>query len=154
MGKAFIPTSLIVLILIFSECSDSSTNPKSEPEVFVLDAKQCDPITISVQANQTLKITTTDSVHTNIYGVVEDCDYWTDADGIFDCHYVEHISELHGLPFMALIGNFDEEWFLVGTDFERTFTTEGQFFLSVNDWGECGEGSDNSGKFTISVQKY
>ena len=84
--------------------------------------------------------------------MVADCDYWTDANGIADCHYVDQNPDLHGLPFMALIGKFDNNYFLVGTDYKNTFTSSGNLELSVNDWGGCGDDSDNVGKFVITVQ--
>jgi hypothetical protein len=82
---------------------------------------------------------------------VQDCDFWTDADGIPDCHYVDDIPELHGLPFMALIGKFGDDYFLVGKNYKHTFSSTGTLELSVNDWGGCGEDSDNAGKFVITV---
>jgi len=131
-------------------CSDSSTNSNG-PDIYTLLATHCEPLVINVEANQTVTIATTDSVITHIDGLVEDCDFWTDANGIPDCHYVDEQPLLHDLPFMALIGYLDGEWFLVGTSFDSTFETAGQIELRVNDWGDCGEDSDNAGQFVISV---
>jgi hypothetical protein len=132
---------------------DEDDDQQSQWKTYTYDAVRswCDPLIISLKADQTVTITVTDSVHTNPTGVVEDCDYWTDADGIADCHYVEQNELLHDLPFMALIGKFNDEYFLVGTYFEHTFTAEGQLELSVNDWGGCGDESDNDGQFVIKV---
>ena len=62
------------------------------------------------------------------------------------------MQELLGLPFMALIGKFDNDYFLVGTSYKNTCNTAGNLELSVNDWGGCGDDSDNVGKFVITVQ--
>lgn len=131
----------------------SGCSKEDEPDIFEYLAVRswCDPLVIAIEANQTVTIKTSGTVITNPTGVVEDCDFWTDADGIPDCHYVDTSPELHGLPFMALIGYFDGEYFLVGTYFKRTFTKAGDLELSVNDWGGCLEESDNDGKFIISV---
>jgi hypothetical protein len=132
---------------------DEEENNDPQPSVYVYESvrSHCDPLIIPVQANQTLTITTTDSVITNINGWVADCDYWTDANGIEDCHYVDENPDLHGLPFMALIGKFGNDYFLVGTDYKNTVPSSGNLELSVNDWGGCGDESDNVGKFVISV---
>ncbi len=141
---------MIFCALVVFACSNSEG---PEPTVYVYESvrSQCDPLIIPIKSNQTVTITTTDSVITNINGFVADCDFWTDADGIADCHYVNAIQELHGLPFMALIGKFDEQFFLVGTNYKNTFTKDGNLELSVNDVGACGADSDNVGKFIISV---
>ncbi|MEE4256015.1 MAG: hypothetical protein V2I47_03170 [Bacteroidales bacterium] len=146
---------ILVTASILSACKkDESDDPDTpQPTVYVYDAVRswCDPIIISVKANQKVTITTTDSVITNINGMVEDCDYWTDANGIADCHYVDQNPDLHGIAFMALIGKFDDQFFLVGTYYQNTFTKSGNLELSVNDWGGCGNESDNAGQFVISV---
>lgn len=145
---------ILTLLTIFVGCKESEDDdPSSQPNVYEYESvrSHCDPLIIEVKANQTITITTTDSVITNINGSVADCDFWTDADGIPDCHYVDTRPDLHGLPFMALIGKFNDEYFLVGTSFTRTFTAAGNLELSVNDWGGCGDDSDNTGKFVISV---
>jgi hypothetical protein len=160
--KKFLPAILVtatacilIFITILHGCKkDDSDDPDTpQPTVYEYESVRswCDPLIISVQANQKLTITTSDSVITNINGMVQDCDFWTDADGIADCHYVDQNPDLHGLPFMALIGKFDNQYFLVGTYYQNTFTTSGNLELSVNDWGGCGDDSDNVGIFVISV---
>ena len=144
---------LIVMSAILFGCSKSEEAEEPQTKVYEYDAKRshCDPLIIAV-SNQTVTITTTDTVITNIGGSVEDCDYWTDANGIPDCHYIEEQEDLHNLPFMALIGKFGDEYFLVGKSYKHYFSTAGNLELSVNDWGGCGVDSDNAGKFVISVQ--
>jgi hypothetical protein len=139
---------IVCLSFTLSACSD-----EPEPEVYEYNSirSHCDPLIIAIKSGDKLTITTTGEVITNPNGVVEDCDFWTDADGIPGCHYVDQRPDLHGLPFMALIGFFDEEYFLVGTNFTRTFDSDGNLELSVNDWGGCGEDSDNEGTFVITV---
>ena len=51
----------------------------------------------------------------------------------------------------TMIGNFNDEWFVIGTSYQRTFTSSGQLSMKVNDWGPCGDDSDNAGRFMISV---
>lgn len=146
--------SILVLATVLNACKkDDDEDTQDEWKTYVYQAidSPCDPLIIAVKANQTITITASDSVITNPNGVVEDCDFWTDADGIADCHYVEQNELLHGLPFMALIGKFAEEYFLVGTYYNHTFTTDGNLELSVNDWGGCGDESDNDGQFVIKV---
>ena len=141
---------VVIFIAILCGCSDS-IDP--EPEIFEYDAvrSHCDPLIIPIKANQTVTITTTGSVITNINGSVENCDDWTDANGIPNCQYVSERPELHDLPFMALIGMFDSDYFIVGTNYKHTFATAGNLELSVNDWGGCGDDSDNVGTFLINV---
>lgn len=151
-GRLYTLSLLTLLALVAGGCSDdSSTGTDPQPETYTLLASHCDPLVITVGANQTVTITTTDSVLTHVNGGIADCDFWTDADGIPDCHYVTDVTELHSLPFMALIGYFNGEWFVVGTSFERTFDTAGDLELKVNDWGPCGTDSDNVGQFVITV---
>ena len=86
-------------------CSDDGSPTSSDgPVVYELLASHCDPLVIAYDSGQTVTFTVTDSVITNINGVVEDCDFSTDADGIPDCHYVQDQPLIHGLSFMALIG--------------------------------------------------
>ena len=147
--------STLVLWAILPSCKkDESEEPASNVKTYQYDSKRsyCDPLILSVKENQTLTITTKDSVITNPTGGVADCDFWTDADGIPDCHYVDQIEELHGLPFMALIGKFGDEYFLVGTYYKHTFTSAGNLELSVNDFGICGDDADNVGTFVITVK--
>jgi hypothetical protein len=135
-------------IVLFA-CSDDSTSPVKgpKPQVYELLATNGQGITISVKANQHVEITATDSVNTNPGGPVQDCDLWTDADGIPTCHYVWTDANCRGLPFMALVGTCGADSFLVGTDFDSTFTGDCQLTLLVNDWVH----SDNDGKFVITV---
>lgn len=142
----------MIISVLLSGCSDSNSND-SEPEVFeyLATRSHCNPLIISIKANDVVTINTTGEVITNISGAVVDCDFWTDADGIPDCHYINDIPELHDLPFMALIGKFNNDYFLVGTYYKYTFTTAGNLELWVNDWGGCDDDSDNEGKFIISV---
>lgn len=144
----------VALILVLANCSDDDTTKSTtNTKTYTYDATACDPLVITVAANQSIMITATDSVHTNPSGTVDGCDLWTDADGLPDCEYVGTVSEIHNLSFMALIGNFDGEWFLVGKNFDTTFTTAGELSLQVNDWGPCAENSDNAGQFVITVTK-
>lgn len=141
-------------IVLLISCSDDDDDEPNNDEVYVLDAKQCDPVEITIVADQIITLTTTDSVITNPSGSVVDCDYWTDADGIETCNYVINQPLLHGLPFMALIGNFnDGDWFWCGKDFDTSFATAGTLYLKVNDWGDCDVGSDNEGQFVITVDR-
>jgi hypothetical protein len=145
---------ILIFVTILGACKkDEEVEDGTQPTVYIYESVRsyCDPLIISVQANQTVNITTTDSVITNINGMVADCDYWTDANGIADCHYIDENPDLHGLPFMALIGKFNDQYFLVGTSYTNTFNSSGNLELSVNDWGGCGDDSDNVGKFVISV---
>ena len=150
---------LIVLLIcllgiLCLSCSDSSTDNTPQPVTYELLASHCDPLTISVAANQRVTITTTDTVITHVDGSVVDCDFWCDADGIPTCHYVGQQPDLHDLSFMALIGTHNDDWFLIGTSFDSTFTTAGTIEMKVNDWGPCGDDSDNAGRFMITVLKH
>lgn len=142
-----------LLLLALAGCDDDKPNNSLPDNVYIFPAvnSHCTPLTFAISAGQTVTITTTDSVITNPTGSVADCDFWTDADGIPDCHYVSERSELHDLPFMALIGEFNGEYFLVGVDFTRSFAEDGDLNLTVNDWGGCGDDSDNEGRFVITV---
>lgn len=148
---------LICLALYLTiSCSDSASPPPAntgpKPVVHELLATSAAGITVSVAANQTIEISTTDSVCTNPARPIlfPDCDIWTDADGLPDCHYVTTYQECRGLPFMALIGSVEaDEYFVVGTDFDSTFAGDVQLKLIINDWVY----DDNAGKFTISVLK-
>lgn len=145
---------ILILTSILFGCKkddDEEIAPQSKVYEYEAIRSYCDPIAIGIQAGQKVSISTTDSVITNINGSVEDCDYWTDADGIADCHYIDDNPDLHGLSFMALIGKFNDEYFLVGTQYVHTFSSAGTLELSVNDWGGCGAESDNVGKFVITV---
>ena len=151
MNTKLILSGLFLLVIIYTGCKKDDEDSQTKTYEYESVRSHCDPLILSIQANQTVTITTTDSVITNISGSVADCDYWTDADGIPDCHYVDDRPELHGLPFMALIGKFGDDYFLVGTYYKHTFTSGGNLELSVNDWGGCGDDSDNVGKFVITV---
>lgn len=148
---------IILVTAILSGCSDSNSDepkadePKADVYEYLAIRSHCDPLIIPIKVNDVITINTTGEVITNISGSVSDCDIWTDADGIVDCHYVTEVTELQGLPFMALIGKFNGDYFVVGTSYSYTFTTAGNLELSVNDWGGCGDDSDNEGKFVISV---
>ena len=146
------PFFVIIITVALCRCSDSdSDEPESEVYEYLATRSHCSPLIISIEAGQTVTINTTGTVVTHVNGTVEDCDMWTDANGIPNCHYVNERPELHNLPFMALIGMFDNEYFLVGTSYIHTFTTAGNLELSVNDWGGCGDDSDNDGTFSIRV---
>jgi len=127
------------------------TNPK--PIVYQLPAPVDTTITLAVNAGQTLQITTTGSVCTNPGGPVVDCDIWTDANGIPDCHYVTSAWQCRDLPFMALIGHRvgSHRYFLVGTDY--TYAGDDgddcEIELMINDWVFF----DNAGAFTVSVSR-
>jgi hypothetical protein len=138
---------LILLSLVMIVCSKDSTSAEPEPEVYELSATDEAGIVLDIEANQRIRITATDSVNTNPDGLVEDCDLWTDANGIPDCSYVTDSPECRGLPFMALIGEFDGEYFLVGADFDSTFAEAGELTLLINDW----EFYDNAGQYMVSV---
>lgn len=137
--------------MVVAACSDSTsppeTTPGPKPVVYELLATKGAGINVSVKANQRVEITATDSVSTNPNIYVPDCDKWTNADGIADCHYVTTAPECRGLPFMALLGNIDNDYFVVGTDFDSTFTSDVQLKLVINDWVF----GDNAGKFTVNV---
>ena len=149
----FLSLFLVIGIAVFlSGCSkEDSDDPQTRTYEYQAIRSHCDPLILSIQAIQTVTITTTDSVITNISGHVVDCDFWTDANGIPDCHYMNEQPDLHNLPFMALIGKIGDDYFLVGTYYKHTFTSNGNLELSVNDWGGCGDDSDNEGKFIITV---
>jgi hypothetical protein len=118
-----------------------------QPEVYELLATDADGLGLDIPAGASVRITATGEVNTNPDGPVIDCDLWTDADGIPDCQYVSD-PESHGLPFMALIGTFDDgDYFLVGTEYEQMFSDAGQLRLEINDWVFV----DNAGSFTVSV---
>lgn len=159
MKKAFLfPGMLSILFIVFISiliigCDKDDEEEEAPSNTYVYDAvrSHCDPLMFVISADQTVTITTTDSVITNINGGVADCDYWTDADGIPDCHYIDDNPDLHGLPFMALIGEYGGEYFLVGTSYQNTFASADTLKLSVNDWGGCGDDSDNVGQFVITV---
>lgn len=155
--KAFMTTATMVLgicALLCIGCSDDEpTNSTPDGETYVLLASHCDPLEIIVNANETITLVTTDTVHTNESGSVADCDFWTDADGIPDCHYVGQVAELNNLSFMALVGSFETDWFFVGTSFDTTLTRTDTLKLKVNDWGPCDTDSDNSGRFFITVTR-
>ena len=142
---------MVLTAMIAIACSDSTSPPEAppapKPVVYELMATDDAGINVSVKANQRVEITTTDSVSTNPNILVPDCDKWTKANGIADCHYVTTEQECRGLPFMALLGNVDNDYFVVGTDFDSTFANDVQLKLVINDWVFF----DNAGKFTISV---
>lgn len=154
MKKHVLTIVLVVCLLSLAiGCSDDDqpTSSTGGPAVYELLASHCDPLVITVAANQTVTITVTDSVITNPTGTVTDCDFWCDADGIPDCHYVGTVDYLHNLSFMALVAEFNGDWILIGKNFDSTFTEAGDLNLKVNDWGPCGEDSDNAGRFMITV---
>ena len=62
-------------------------------------------------------------------------------------------TDYNGLAFMALVGSFDTEWFMVGTAFDTLLTRSDTLKLKVNDWGNCGAQSDNAGRFVIRVTR-
>ncbi len=137
------------MLLFSAACTDDSTTNTpagTNPAIYELPATDADGITLSVTTGQVIEITTTGQVNTNPDGPVVDCDLWTDANGIETCIYVAE-SWCRGLPFMALIGFFDSQYFLVGTSFQRTFTASGDLTLLINDLVF----DDNDGKFTVSV---
>lgn len=140
---------------LFAGCSDDSSPPptpaRPKPVVYQLNATADTSITVAVLAGQTLRITTTGSVCTNPGGPVVDCDLWTDADGIPDCHYVTSAWQCRDLPFMALIGRRvgGYHYFLVGTDFAEDYDEDEEVELMINDWVF----GDNAGAFTISVSR-
>ncbi|MBN1211442.1 MAG: hypothetical protein JXA92_02585 [candidate division Zixibacteria bacterium] len=154
MKRPILPFLCLITVLIigFISCSDSSSpssSNKPKPTVYELLATDEGDITIAIKAGQIIEITTTDSVNSNPDGLVVDCDLWTDADGIPDCQYVTSEPNCRNLPFMALIGTLDSDYFLVGTSYCDTFTTDDTLTLCINDWVFY----DNDGKFTISVLK-
>ena len=140
---------LLLLSTGLAACSDDEGSPTgAEPAVFELPATYEDGIRFDIAEGKNVRITATGEVNTNPGGPVADCDIWTDADGIPDCSYVISEPLCHGLPFMALIGIFNgDEYFLVGADFDSTFSEAGEFWLEINDW----DFADNAGAFTISV---
>jgi hypothetical protein len=147
-GLLFSVISMFSAILL--SCSEDSVTPtktKIKPVVYELLATDEDGISISVKANQTVSITSTDSVNTNPGGPVVDCDLWTDADGILDCQYVTDDPLCRGLPFMALIGTCGADSFLIGTKFDSTFASACTLTFVVNDWVF----TDNDGRFRVSV---
>jgi hypothetical protein len=147
-GKWMI-SSLLVLFVGLSACSDDEGSPTGpKPTVFEFPATYEDGILLDIAAGKNVRITATGEVNANPDGPVADCDLWTDADGIPDCNYVIGEPLCHGLPFMALIGIFnDDEYFLVGTNFDSTFAEAGELWLEINDW----DFTDNAGAFTVSV---
>jgi len=154
--KRVLPCSIALVSIaatLIAGCSDSSTPPppppKPKPVVYQLPAAVDSAITITVKAGQTLQITTTGNVCTNPGGPVADCDHWTDANGIPDCHYVTAAWQCRDLPFMALIGRRagHHQYFLVGTDYAQDCDSDGEVELMVNDWVF----GDNAGAFTISI---
>ena len=137
------------IFLALSACSDDEASPTGpKPSVYDFPATFEEGIVIDVAAGKNVRITATGEVSTNPDGPVLDCDLWTDADGIPDCHYVISDPLCHGLPFMALIGIYnDDEYFLVGTDFDSTFAAAGELRLEINDWVF----TDNDGAFSVTV---
>jgi len=145
-----------VAAALLAACSDDATPPPApsggKPAVYQLAATADTTITLTARKGQTIRIRTTGSVCTNPGGPVVDCDIWTDADGIPDCHYVEDAWQCHNLPFMALIGRRVDErhdYFLVGTDYTETCDEDAEIEIKINDWIL----SDNAGAFTISVSR-
>jgi hypothetical protein len=140
---------LVALCLGLASCSGDEGSPSGPvPTVYDFPATYEDGILIIVAAGKNVRITTTGEVNTNPDGPAIDCNLWTDADGIPDCGYVISEPSCHGLPFMALIGIFnDDEYFLVGTDFDSTFAEAGELRLEINDLFF----TDNEGAFTVSV---
>ncbi|MBN2226233.1 MAG: hypothetical protein JW763_02595 [candidate division Zixibacteria bacterium] len=150
MKYSFLP-ALIVLVglgLLATTCSNDPASSKKKPTPTVVELLATDEngLEIAFTDGQTIEISVTDTVSTNPNGLVEDCDLWTDADGIADCQYVTSAPECRGLPFMALIGKTGSIYFLVGTSYSTTFTGDGTLTLEINDW----EFYDNAGKFVIS----
>jgi len=142
--------ALLCLVCLFAaDCSgDDSPSSSGKPKVHELPATYEEGIAFDVAAGKNVHITATGEVNTNPDGPMIDCDLWTDADGIPDCSYVISETQCHGLPFMALIGIYDEdEYFLVGTEFDSTFAEAGRMRLEINDWAF----TDNAGAFTVTV---
>lgn len=135
--------------LLSAGCSENeSPSSSTGAKVYELSAVYEDAIVFDVAAGKNVHITATGEVNTNPDGPVLDCDLWTDADGIPDCQYVISETNCHGLPFMALIGIYnDDEYFLVGTEFDSTFAEAGVMRLEINDWVF----TDNDGAFTVTV---
>ncbi len=141
--------AICALCVLSASCSeDEGPASSGKPKIYELPATYEEGIAFDIAAGRNVHITATGEVSTNPDGPVIDCDLWTDADGIPDCNYVISNTECHGLPFMALIGIYDEdEYFLVGTDFDSTFAEAGQMRLEINDWVF----TDNAGAFTVTV---
>jgi len=145
--SVLILTAAALGALACSDTTSSNGGGQQTPMVYELPATQETAIPVAVASGQRVEITTTGQVSTNPDGPVEGCDLWTDADGLPECMYVTYSPECHGLPFMALIGRVDADYFLVGTAFDSTFAAACQLDLLVNDWVHA----DNDGTFTISV---
>lgn len=112
-----------------------------------LNANDSAGLHVNVSAGDRLTVIVAGKVHTRPGGTVADCDYWTGPNGIASCHYVRGVSDLHGLPFMALIAKVDGEWVFVGERSLITITRGSDVWFMINDW----DFTDSQGSFTIEI---
>lgn len=120
--------------------------PSQEPrsEAYTLQAADPVGIELPVSKDETITIKAKGEVHTNPNGDVPKCDTPAGPDGLVKCKYSKP-----GLPFMALIGEFNGIPEFIGSERIKTFDTSGKLLLKVNDWHR----EDNVGKFEISVTR-
>ena len=125
-------------------------NVTQATEEYTLSALNENGLDITINAGEKITIITSGSIHTNPYGTVSDCDIWTDANGIADCHYNTSYSDLlHSLTFMSLIGEFNGQYISIGDNYTNTFDNDGSLNLIINDW----KFSDNEGTLSLSITR-
>jgi len=138
---------IIMLLTAITVISLLSSSNAESVESYVLSSRNSSGLKISVKSGDQIVIKSSGNVNTHPNGSVLDCDIWTDPDGIKNCVYVDRISSLNGLPFMALVGNFNGDNFYVGKNFNKKFTSDGTLTLKVNDWLY----NDNVGDLSIDI---
>lgn len=122
--------------------------PASTSNTYTLSAMDSAGIRLSVKSGDHISIRAQGEVHTHPNGEVAECDFWVGPEGIPGCRYVSERPELHGLPFMGLIGSFDQvSYWFVGQQTDVIAPSDGELTLVINDWVY----SDNAGEFTLTV---
>lgn len=134
--------STVAVALINKPSSSQESTSKSEAHT--LQAVNPEGIKLFVSKGETLTIEASGEVHTNPKGTVPECDILAEPNGLPRCHY-----NTHGLPFMALIGEFNGIPEFIGSKKTMVFHTNGTFLLKINDW----DYRDNAGSFEISVTR-
>jgi hypothetical protein len=127
---------------------NKNSNPPSTHQ-YQLKATNSKGIAIPGKQGQTVTIKAQGKVHTRLDGTVPDCDKWTGPNGIPECKYVkEGTLPYHDEPFMALIGQFeDEPPFVVGNMYKYEFKKTGNLLIIINDT----DYGDSAGAFRIET---
>jgi hypothetical protein len=131
---------VLLVLLIGISASDACST-------YSLSAGDPVGISIDVKSGTVVEVDATGMVHTNPGGDVVGCDLWAGPDGLPACYYVSGVAQIHGLSFMALVGNMDGRWFFVGRHSNIVVEKDTVLRLVVNDWIY----SDNAGSFKVTI---